>query len=129
MLISVKLTKNEWCVSYFRHINTRIAKSKLAFSLVRDTFSMLGNSKCAVLSVIYLIYAFQSLRLTEESKKYCNSASYLYQRIQSGLNISPTIWQSYINVILECPQSRKYCEAFMDDLLLYTTGKIFTKRS
>ena len=38
-----------------------------------------------------------------------------------GLNISPSIWQSYINAILECLQSRKYCEAIMDDLLLFYT--------
>ena len=37
-----------------------------------------------------------------------------------GLNISPSIWQSYINAILECLQSRKHCEAIMDDLLLFT---------
>ena len=30
-----------------------------------------------------------------------------------GLNISPSIWQSYINVILDCLQSRKYCKAIM----------------
>ena len=40
-----------------------------------------------------------------------------------GLNISPSIWQSYINAILECLQSRKYCEAIMDDLLLFTPSK------
>ena len=40
-----------------------------------------------------------------------------------GLNISPSIWQSYINAILECLQSRKYCEAIMDDLLLLTPTK------
>ena len=40
-----------------------------------------------------------------------------------GLNISPPIWQSYINAILTCLQSRKYCEAIMDDLLLFTTTK------
>ena len=40
-----------------------------------------------------------------------------------GLNISPSIWKSYINVILECLQSRKYCEAIMDDLLLVTPTK------
>ena len=40
-----------------------------------------------------------------------------------GLNISPSIWQSYINAILDCLQSRKYCEAFMDDLLLFTLSK------
>ena len=40
-----------------------------------------------------------------------------------GLNISPSIWQSYINAILHCLQSRKYCEAIMDDLLLFTPSK------
>ena len=40
-----------------------------------------------------------------------------------GLNISPVVWQSYINVILSCLSSRKYCEAIMDDLLLFTPIK------
>ena len=40
-----------------------------------------------------------------------------------GLNISPSIWQSYINAILECLQSRKYCKVIMDDLLLFTPTK------
>ena len=35
-----------------------------------------------------------------------------------GLNISPAIWQSYINTTLSCLQSRKYGEVIMDDLLL-----------
>ena len=40
-----------------------------------------------------------------------------------GLNISPSIWQSYINVILDCLQNRKYCKAIMDDLLLIKPSK------
>ena len=40
-----------------------------------------------------------------------------------GLNIFPTIWQSYINAILSCLQSRKYCEVIMDDLLLFIPTK------
>ena len=40
-----------------------------------------------------------------------------------GLNISPVVWQSYINAILNCLLSRKYCEAIMDDLLLFTPNK------
>ena len=69
------------------------------------------------------------MRLTEDSKRYCSilpyfgSTSYIYQRMPTGLNISPSIWQSYINAILECLQSRKYCEAIMDDLLLFTPAK------
>ena len=40
-----------------------------------------------------------------------------------GLNISPSVWQSYINAILDCLQNRKYCKAIMDDLLLFTPSK------
>ena len=40
-----------------------------------------------------------------------------------GLNISPSIWQSYINAILECLQGRKCSQAIMDDLLLFTPSK------
>ena len=90
---------------------------------------MLGSSKCEVMSVLDLKDAFHSLRLMENLKKFCGilpyfgSPSYLYQRMPMGLNISPPIWQSYINAILSCLQSRKYCEAIMDDLLLFTPTK------
>ena len=40
-----------------------------------------------------------------------------------GFNISPTVWQLYINAILSCLSSRKYCKAIMDDLLLFTPNK------
>ena len=40
-----------------------------------------------------------------------------------GLNVSPPIWQMYVNAILNSLQSRKYCEAIMDDLLLFTPSK------
>ena len=39
------------------------------------------------------------------------------------MNILPSIWQSYINAILKCLQSRKHCEAIMDDSLLFTPSK------
>ena len=40
-----------------------------------------------------------------------------------GLNICPVLWQSYIKVNLDCLQSRKYFEAIMDDMLLFTPTK------
>ena len=126
MLIGRKLTKDKRVVTDFRHLNVRIAKNNLVYSLVRDTFSVLGSSKCEVLSDLDLKDTFHSQRLSENSKKYCGivpyfgSTSYLYQRMPMGLNISPSIWQSYINMILDCLQSKKYCEAIMDDLLLFT---------
>ena len=63
MLISRKLTRDKRVVTDFRHLNVRIAKNSLAYSLVRDTFSVLGNSKCEVLSFLDLKDAFHSLRL------------------------------------------------------------------
>ena len=101
----------------------------MAYPLVRDTFSALGNSKCEALSVLDLKDAFHSLQLSEDSKRYCGilpyfgSASYLYQRMPMELNIPPSIWQSYMNTILGCLQSRKHCEAIMDDILLFTPSK------
>ena len=71
MLISRKLTYDNRCISDFRHMNTRIAKTNLAFHFVRDKFSSLGSSKCEVLSVNGMKDAFHSMRLTEEFKKYC----------------------------------------------------------
>ena len=129
MLISRKMTQDKRAVTDFRHLNMRIAKNNLAYPLLKDTFTLLGSSKCEVLSVLDLKDAFHSLRLTENSKKYCGilpyfgSASYLYQRMPMGLNISPAVWQSYINAILNCLSNRKYCEAIMDDLLLFTPNK------
>ena len=40
-----------------------------------------------------------------------------------GLNVSPPIWQIYINTILNSLQSRKYREVIMDVLLLFTSSK------
>ena len=129
MLISRKVTQDKRVVTDFRHLNMRIAKNNFTYPLLKDMFMLLGGSKCEVLSVLDLKDAFPSLRLTENSKKYCGilpyfgSTSYLYQRMPMGLNISPAVWQSYINVILSCLSSRKYCEAIMDDLLPFMPNK------
>ena len=56
---------------------------------------MLGSSKCEVLSVLDLKDAFHSLRLSENSKRYCRilpyfgSTSCLYQRMPMGLKFHP----------------------------------------
>ena len=129
MLISRKVTQDKRVMTDFRHLNMWIAKNNLAYPLLKDMFRLLGSSKCEVLSVLDLKDAFHSLKLTVNSKKYCGilphfgSALYLYQRMAIRLNISPAVWQSYINVILSCLSSRKYCEAIMDDLLLFTPTK------
>ena len=68
MLISRKLTKDKIVVTYSRHLNIRIEKNNLAYPLLKDIFSVLGSSKCKVLSVLDLKDVFHSLRLSEHSK-------------------------------------------------------------
>ena len=68
MLISRKVTQNKRVVTDFRHLNVRIAKNNLAYPLLKDTFSVLGSSRCEVLSVLDLRGVFHSLRLSENSK-------------------------------------------------------------
>ena len=90
MLISRKMTQDKRVVADFRHLNTRIARNNLAYPLIKDTFATLSNSKCGVLSVLDLKDAFHSLRLSENSKKYCGilpyfgSALYLCKRMSMG---------------------------------------------
>ena len=113
----------------FRHLNMLIVKNNLAYPLLKDTFTLLGSSRCKVFSVLDLKDAFHSLRLTKNSKRYCGILLYfgstlsLYQRMPMGLNIILATWKSYISTILDCLQSRKYCDAIMGDLLLFTPTK------
>ena len=90
---------------------------------------MLGSSKCEVLSVLDLKDAFHSLRLLEIQRNIVEYSHILavqliyIRRMPMGLNTSSSIWQSHINMILDCLQSKKYCDAIMDDLLLFTPSK------
>ena len=61
MLISQKLTSDKRVVTDFRHLNMRIVKTNLVYPLLKDTFSLLGSSKCEVMSVLDLKDAFHSL--------------------------------------------------------------------
>ena len=69
MLISRKLTQDKSVLMDFRQLKVRIAKNNLAYLLVRDTFSVLGNLKGEVLSALDLKDAFHLLRLLEDTKK------------------------------------------------------------
>ena len=63
MLISRKVTKDKRVVTGFRHLNGIIPKNNIAYPLLKDTFSVLGTSRCKALSVLDLKDAFHSLKL------------------------------------------------------------------
>ena len=83
--------KDKRVMTDFRHLNVRIAKNNLAYPLLKDTFSVLGSSKCEVLLILDLKDTFHSLRVPENYKKYCGilpyfgSTSYLYQRMHIAI--------------------------------------------
>ena len=76
MLINRKVTQEKSVVMDFRYLNIRIAKNNLAYPMLKDTFSVLGSSRCEVLFVLVLIDVFHSLRLSENSKRYCGILPY-----------------------------------------------------
>ena len=65
MLISRIVTQDKRVVTDFRHLNVRIAKNNMAYPLLKDTFLVLGSSRCEVLSVLDLKDAFHSLGVSK----------------------------------------------------------------
>ena len=125
MLVSRKSTKNKRLVVDFRLLNTRIMRRNTATPLLRDIFKMLGRSKCEVLSCVDLKDAFHSLGLTDKAKEFCGilpyfgSPHYRYEVLPMGLSISPQVWITYIENLLEGIPNRKAYLAIMDDLMLH----------
>ena len=82
MLISKKLTKDKRVVTDFRHLNVRIVKNNLAYPLVRDTFSVLGNSRCEVLSVLRSERCLSFTKFVRKFGKILWNTSIFWQLIQ-----------------------------------------------
>ena len=87
--------KDKRVVIEFRHLNIRIAKNNLAYPLLKNTFSGLGNSRCEVLSVldlkdvIHVSKAFMKIQkdTVQSYHVFWYGTLHLYQRFPVGLNI------------------------------------------
>ena len=96
-----------------------------ATPLLRDIFKMLGRSKCEVLSCVDLKDAFHSLGLMDKAKEFCGILPYFgsahdrYEVLPMGLSISPQVWITYIENLLEGISNRDSYIAIMDDLMLH----------
>ena len=78
-LIRRRLTKDKRVVTDLRHLNVRIAKNNLAYSLVRDTFSVLENSICEVLPVLDLKDCLSFTRVVRKFKKILWNTAIFWQ--------------------------------------------------
>ena len=66
MLISREVIQDKRAVIDFRHLNMRVAKNNYAYPLLKDIISVLGSSRCEILSVLDLKDAFPSLETFRE---------------------------------------------------------------
>ena len=83
------MTSDKKVVTDFRHLNMRIAKNNLAYQLLRDTFAVLGISKCEVMSVLDLKDGFHSLWLSEKSQ---NTVVYFHILVVHHICIRGCLW-------------------------------------
>ena len=129
MLIPRKMSGIPCIITDFRHLNSRLVRLNCSFPLVRDVIQILGASECELISVIDLRDACHTLRLSTESQKYCGitpyygSDTYLYQRLGMGLSVSPAIWQTFINKVLDEIPDRQHFLAVMDDCMIHSKRK------
>ena len=76
MLITRKLTNDKRPVVDFRLLNTRILRRNTSIPLIKDVLSILGNSKCEVMSCVDIKDAYHSIPLMQKSKEYCGILPY-----------------------------------------------------
>ena len=106
MLITCKLTKDQRPVVDFQLLNTRIIPINTSIPLISDVLSILGNSKCKVLSCPDLKDAYHIIHLTETSKEYCcilpyfGSPIHRYKVLPMGIACVPQIWMDYVILIM-----------------------------
>ena len=126
-LITRKLTNDKRPVVDFRLLNMRILRRNMSIPLMKDVLSILGNSKCEVMSCADIKDVYHSILLTGKSKEYrgilpyFGSLIYRYGVLLMGIACAPQIWMDYITLILgELEDKAKYI-VIMDDLLIHST--------
>ena len=113
-------------VTDFRFLNSRLVRLNPSLPLVRDTLRRLGESESDTLSVIDLRDAYHTIRIAENSKKYCGitpyqgASTYLYQRLGMGLSVSPAIWCNFIEKVMTELPSQDHHIAIMDDIMIHS---------
>ena len=117
--------------SDFRILNEKLVKINHAFPLVRDCIEQLGRKKCQYLSMIDLRDTFHTLRLALSSQKYCGitpyygSPTYHYLHMGMGMNVSPQIWQQFVDLVfqddlIKCKQN---FDVIMDGTFIHLTAE------
>ena len=104
MIITTKLADDMRLVVDFWLLNTRILKRNTSTPLMKDALSILGNSKCEVMSCVDIKDAYHSIPLTEKGKEYCGIIPYfgspIYQYEVLPMGIACAL--KYVWIISHC---------------------------
>ena len=107
MLISRKASKDKRVITKFRHLNMRIAKNNLAYPLLKDTFSVLGGSRCCC-SIALCVRNFHNHQLhytvvfrnpSSNKQRYSLESVLLYYSI-GNLHLSLLVVQLHFSVYI-----------------------------
>ena len=117
--------------SDFCILNEKLVKINHTFPLVRDCIEQLGRKKCHYLSTIDLRDAFHMLRLALSLQKYCSithyygSPTYHYLCMGMGMNVSPQIWQQFVDLVFQdnLLKRKQNFDVIMDDMLIHLTAE------
>ena len=117
--------------SDFCILNEKLVKINHAFSLVRDCIEQLGRKKCHYLSMIDLRDTFHTFQLALSSQKYCSitpyygSPTYHYLCMGMGMNISPQIWQQFVDLVFQDDliKHKQNFDVIMDDTFIHSTAE------
>ena len=107
----------------------RIAKNNLAYILLKDTFSVLGGSRCKVFISVRSERCFSPLKTFRKTQK--DIVEFYLILVVLHICIKECLWDrtshhqfgNHIKCNFRLFTKQKYCEAIMDDLLLFTQTK------
>ena len=117
--------------SDFQILNEKLLKINHTFPLVRDCIEQLGRKCCHYLSTIDLRDTVIMLWLALSSQKYSGitsyygSPTYIYLRMGTGMNISPQIWQQFVDLVFkdDLIKSKQNFDVIMDDTFIHSTAE------
>ena len=115
--------------SDFHILSEKLLKINHTFPLVQDCMEQFGRSKCDYMSTIDLRDAIHTLRLAKTLQKYCGitlyygSPTYHYLCMGMGMNISPQIWQKFVNLVFQDDiiKRKQNFDVIMDDTFIHST--------
>lgn len=117
-------TEKRMCID-FRKLNAQTKKDAYPVPLIDDCLELCKTADW--FSIVDIKDAFWHVEMDEESKSLTAFVTpeglFQWNRMPFGLTNAPATFQRYVDQVLQ-EHIGKYCAAFFDDCLVYTTGTL-----